>query len=184
MKYFVSMPNTAAGPGAPALLETSFVTSQFANFTDAMETAQAMVSTDGTRITVVTAEALDWLHTSAWLDPDGVAESGDEMDLNRMRISADEDFIHVFELPSGTASSTDTLALHYHSRPHGRCTCVDDPDCPGGGRCVGGVCQAGHTCDEDLQCPATGACDRGGPVVRRDGWVVSELKTLVLEVEP
>ena len=183
MKYFMTMPNPLGAPTAAPLLETSFITSAFVSFSEAMESAQAVVSSDGTRVTVTSAEALDWLHISASLDPDGVASSGDEVDLDRLRLSEDTDFIHVFELASPSGQAGGLLRLTYHSRPHGRCTCVDDVDCPGEGRCVSGVCQAGHLCDADLECPATGSCDLSGPVVRRGGKVFADDVTLVLEDE-
>jgi hypothetical protein len=183
-KYFMSMPNPVVASSSDApLLETSFVTSQFLSFTDALGSAQSVASSDGTHITLTTAEALDWLHTSAQLDPDGTPHNGDEIDLDRRRLSEGTDFIHVFELSSASAAAGGLLRLRFHSRPHGRCTCIDDVDCPGEGRCVSGVCQAGHVCDEDLECPASGVCDLSGPVVRRGGKVIADDVDLVLEDE-
>jgi hypothetical protein len=182
-KYFMSMPNPIGPTSDVPLLETSFVTSQFQTFSEAMESAVGAASPDGMRITVTTAEALDWLHTSAVLDPDGIAHNGDEIDLDRLRLSEDTDFIHVFELSSASAATGGTLRLRYHSRPHGRCTCIDDVDCPGDGRCVSGTCQAGHVCDEDLECPASGVCNLSGPVVRRGGSLIADQVDLVLEDE-
>ncbi|MGB0588893.1 MAG: EGF domain-containing protein [Myxococcota bacterium] len=182
-KYFMAMPNPLGTSSDAPLLETSFVTSQFETFTEALESALAVASSDSTHITLTTPEALDWLHTSAVLDPDGTENTGDEIDLDRLRLSEDTDSIHVFELASASAAAGGTLRLTYHSRPHGRCTCTDDVDCPGEGRCISGVCQAGHICDEDLECPASGTCDLSGPVVRRGGTVISEDVNLVLEDE-
>ena len=184
MKYFMAMPNPLGGPETKPLLETTFVTSEFMTFEEAMESARGFVSSDATRITLTTAEALDWLHTSALLDPDGVEGSGDEVDLDRLRVSESTDFIHVFELSSASAVAGGVLRLRYHSSPHGQCTCVDDVDCPGEGRCVSGLCQGGLLCDEDLECPATGSCDLGGAVVRRSGRVFDDPVHLVLEDEP
>ena len=156
-RYVVTIPGAA---GEPPLYRTSFITSRFRTFTEALAGARAY--TDGDTVFVATPEALDWRHVTARLG------SASGASLDRWRVSPDDGTVHVWELG---AVAGDVLWLSYHSEPSGRCGCALDADCPGGGACVDGRCEGGYECLASGDCGAM-ACLRDGPVVLRDGSAV------------
>lgn len=157
---------------------TTFTTSRFATFGEAMQGAQARAS--GDRVVLTTPEPLDWGRVSARL--------GSTL-LNRSRISEDDATTHVFDLEGGVPAGSTLELVHHAQALQGLCSCdpqaqdAGDSQCAGiGGVCgADGVCESSRPCIDDSEC--SGVCVRKGPTARVLGVALDEQATITLDEE-
>ena len=75
----------------------------------------------------------------------------------------------ICEQISNYCAGADDCPINQRCRDN-RCgaQCLDDSECPDGGKCVGGVCDASVTCSGDSDCPDGQICENGQCQARAD----------------